>query len=339
MSGDFTLLRGDSVLEQGKTEAASQMNITVVLCTYNRCRELAKALNSVANSTVPPQIEWEILLVDNNSSDRTREVAEEFCKRAPGRVRYVFERQPGLSHARNTGIHEAKGEIVAFMDDDVIVEATWLWNLTASMLGGEWSGAGGRVVPEWNCPRPGWLSLDQWYTLGPLANFDFGPAPRELTEPPFGANMAFRKEMFEKYGGFRTDLGRRPGSLVSNEDTEFGNRLLTAGERLWYEPSAVLYHPVQKDRTEKKYFLSWWFHKGEGNIRQFGVRPGTKYFAGGIPLYLFRNLAVGVVKWMFTFDWHYRFGNKLQVWIKVGEILECRHQWHVTRKKEAMLAS
>ena len=302
------------------------MDITVVLCTYNRCRNLVTALNSIAASMLPQSVEWEVLLVDNNSSDQTCQVAEDFCSRHHPRFRYLFERQPGLSYARNAGIREAKGDIIAFMDDDVIVEPTWLQNLTANMRNGEWAGVGGRVFPEWNCPPPQWLSLDQWYALGPLPNFDFGPDACELTEPPFGANMAFRKRMFQKYGGFRTDLGRRPGSLMSNEDTEFGRRLLAAGERFRYEPSAVVYHPVQKDRTEKKYFLSWWFHKGEANIRQFGIRPGTKYFAGGIPLYLFRNLAVRTLKWVVTIDPSRRFSNKLQVWIKVGELMECYGQ-------------
>lgn len=309
------------------------MDITVVLCTYNRCRSLAKALNSVAVSTLPQSVEWEVLLVDNNSNDQTREVAAEFCKQYPGRFRYVFERQPGLSYARNAGIREAKGHIIAFMDDDVIVEPTWLQNLTASMHNCEWAGVGGRVFPEWNCPPPQWLLTDQWYALGPLPNFDLGPDARELTQPPFGSNMAFRKRMFEKYGGFRTDLGRRPDSLMSNEDTEFGARLLAGGERLRYEPSAVLYHPVQKDRTEKGYFLSWWFHKGQANIRQCGVRPGTKYRVGGIPLYLFRNLAVWTVKWIVAVDPVRRFSGKLTVWEKAGEILECYRQSLDARKR------
>jgi glycosyltransferase involved in cell wall biosynthesis len=309
------------------------VDITVVLCTYNRCHSLAKALNSVALSTLPQSIEWEVLLVDNNSNDQTREVAAEFCKQYPGRFRYVFERQPGLSHARNAGIREAKGHIIAFMDDDVLVEPTWLQNLTASMHNCEWAGVGGRVFPEWNCPPPQWLLTDQWYALGPLPNFDLGVDARELTQPPFGSNMAFRKRMFEKYGGFRTDLGRRPDSLMSNEDTEFGARLLAGGERLRYEPSAVLYHPVQKDRTEKGYFLSWWFHKGQANIRQCGVRPGTRYRVAGIPLYLFRNLAVWTAKWIVAVDPVRRFSGKLSVWEKAGEILECYRQSLDTRKR------
>lgn len=118
------------------------MNITVILCTYNRCQSLAKALDSVANSMLPSSVECEVLIVDNNSRDRTRQIAEEFCLKYPDRFRYVFEIQQGKSFALNTAIREARGNVLAFMDDDVTVEPTWLQNLTLALDGGEWSGAG-----------------------------------------------------------------------------------------------------------------------------------------------------------------------------------------------------
>jgi len=309
------------------------MDITVVLCTYNRCSSLAKALDSVAVSTLPQSVEWEVLLVDNNSSDHTREVASEFCKRYPGRFRYLFETQPGLSNARNAGIREASGHIIVFMDDDVIVEPTWLQNLTATLHNNEWAGAGGRILPEWTCSPPRWLSPEGRHAAGPLVAFHPTPEAGQLNEPPIGANMAFRKEMFEKYGGFRTDLGRRPGSLMSNEDTEFGRRLLSAGERLRYEPSALVYHPVQENRIKKDYFLAWWFNKARADMRVNGIPPGTKYCVAGIPLYLFRRLAVWTLKWMVAVDPVRRFSSKLNAWGNAGEILECFRQSPVARKR------
>jgi glucosyl-dolichyl phosphate glucuronosyltransferase len=308
------------------------MKITVILCTYNRCESLAKALNSVAAQTLPESVDWEVLVVDNNSNDRTREVAEDFSSRYPGRFRYLFEPQPGKSYALNAGIREARADILAFLDDDVTVEPTWLQNLTVALYNGEWAGAGGRIVPGWSRPVPRWLSPGAWYALGPLVQFDLGNVAGELSEPPFGTNMAFRREMFEKYGGFLVELGPRPGSEIRNEDSEFGGRLLAAGERLRYEPSAVVYHPVQDNRIEKTYFLAWWFHKGEANIRQFGIRPGTKYFAAGVPLYLFRNLAVWALKWLVAINPSRRFSNKLSVWTKAGEILECYRKSIEARK-------
>jgi len=311
-----------------------KMDLTVIVCTHNRCDSLAKTLHSIALSRMPHPVEWEVLVVDNNSNDHTRELVAEFCEQYPGRFRYLFERQPGLSCARNAGILEARGTVVVFTDDDVIVDSMWLQNLTANMLEHEWAGVGGRVLPVWECSPPAWLKAGQWYTLGPLPNFDFGPHACELTRPPFGANMGFRRAMFEKYGYFRTDLGRRPNSLMSNEDTEFAGRLLAAGERLRYEPSAIVHHPVQKDRMEKQYFLAWWFHKGQANIREFGIQPGTRYSILAIPLYLFRNLAVRILKWVFSVNPVTRFSNKLRVWSKAGEILECLRNPTASKKMQ-----
>src|SRR4051812_25103238 len=99
------------------------MKLTVLLCTYNRCNSLAEALKSAAKLALQPFIDWEVLVIDNNSSDRTREVIEDFCNRYPGRFRYLFEAQQGKSYALNSGIRESSGDILAFMDDDVIVES------------------------------------------------------------------------------------------------------------------------------------------------------------------------------------------------------------------------
>jgi glycosyltransferase involved in cell wall biosynthesis len=102
------------------------MKITVILCTYNRCRSLAKALESVAAQTFSKSVEWEVVVVDNNSRDQTREVVAELNHRHPGRFRYLLEQRSGKSYALNAGITEARGDILAFMDDDVTVEPTWL---------------------------------------------------------------------------------------------------------------------------------------------------------------------------------------------------------------------
>ena len=303
------------------------MKITVILCTYDRCRSLVNALDSVAASKLPELTEWEVLVVDNNSRDQTRVVVEDFSRRYPGRFRYLFEPQPGKSHALNAGIREAQGDVLAFMDDDVTVDPDWLQNLTAALHSREWAGVGGRVLPLWRSPPPKWLSLDGRYTLAPLAVFDLLQEAGQISEPPFGTNMAFRKEVFVKYGDFRTDLGPRPGSEIRSEDSEFGQRLLDGGELLRYEPSAVVYHPVSKERLNKEYHLKWWFDHGRTNIRVHGVKSNSKYFVATIPLYLFRRLVVWTVRWMVAAEPVQRFDCKRSVWVIAGEILEChRHR-------------
>jgi glucosyl-dolichyl phosphate glucuronosyltransferase len=305
------------------------MNITVILCTYNRCESLAKALGSVAASMLPELVKWEVLVVDNNSRDQTRDVVEDFCRRYPGRVRYVLEPQQGKSYALNSGIREARGEVLAFLDDDVTVEPTWLQSLTEPLRNGEWAGSGGRTIPAQTFTPPDWLALDGPYSMMGIlyAHFDLGAKPRELDRAPYGANMAYRKKMFEKYGVFRTDLGPSPNSEIPrpNEDTEFGRRLLAAGERLRYEPFAIAYHPVSENRIQKDYFLTWWFDYGRAMVREWGC--GRDIW--GIPRPYLNMLSIGIRamvprmgRWMLALNPQRRFYWKCLVWETVGEISE-----------------
>jgi glycosyltransferase involved in cell wall biosynthesis len=316
---------------------ADNMKITVILCTYNRCHSLANALDRVAAQTFSEPVEWEVLVVDNNSRDQTREVAEDFCRRYPGRFRYVFEPRQGKSYALNTAIGDARGDVLAFMDDDVIVDSAWLQNLTASVCSGEWVGAGGRILPQWPCKPPSWLPQNEWFGMAPLVMFDLGGESRMLSDPPFGANMAFHRKMFEKYGTFRIDLGPRPDSEIRSEDTEFGSRLLAAGERIKYEPAAVVHHEVPQRRLHKEFFLRWWFDRGRAEIRGVGVAADRKWFVIGIPVYLFRRVAVGTLRWMVTPGPSRRFSRRLGVWLVAGMMVESyRQSREVGHKREKL---
>ena len=306
------------------------MKISLIVCTYNRSLDLAGALGSLAASTLRDSVKWEVVVVDNNSQDETREVVEDFSRKYPGRFRYVFEPRQGLSYARNAGIQNARGEILAFTDDDVTVEPTWLQNLTVTLEKDPWVGAAGRTVSTNTFTPPDWLALDGPQSMMHVlcAQFDLGKEPCELILPPYGANMAYRKEVFEKYGGFRTDLGRSAGNTLSNEDTEFGRRLLAAGERLRYEPSAVVYHPAPEHRIQKGYFLRWWFDFGRAAVREWGRGPSVL----GIPRPYLNILKLGTVvmlqdvsRWFVALNPQRRFYHKCHVWMRAGQIKEyCR---------------
>ena len=310
------------------------MNISIVLCTYNRCESLRNALDSVAQSTLPEAVHWEVLVVDNNSNDRTKAVVQEFGQKYPGRFRYLFEPTPGKSHALNSGIRESDADVLAFMDDDVVVERTWLQNLTSALDDPSLAGAGGRILPRWTSSPPQWLPKKERYGLAPLAMFDLGVEPGPLDEAPFGTNMAFQRQVFEKYAGFRTDLGPQPGSEIRNEDTEFGQRLLQAGERLRYEPSAVVYHSVSENRLTKAYFLRWWFDKARADVREFGIPQDARLIAG-VPIILFRRLAVWTLRWTIAIRPSQRFGAKLKVWGRLGEIKECYRIAHASKPQSS----
>lgn len=324
---------------------AETMKVSVIVCTFNRCESLARVLDNLASSIVPETVEWEVLVVDNNSSDQTRKVVEDFCRRHPGRFRYLFEPQQGKSHALNTGVREAAGELLAFTDDDVIVDPHWLHNLATSLHNSQWAGAGGRVLRKWTCPPPRWLSLGSGYEkVGwALVSFDLGDEACELANPPVGANMMFRKEVFTKHGPFRTDLGPqgieislRSGHEVETEritrvyeDAEFGHRLFFAGERLGYEPSAVVHHPVPENRITKKYFLAWWFGRGRGEILITPARPAI----WGVPRRYVRMARMTTILlgrtlgWLLALKPYRRFYYKVLVWEMAGSILEGYRQW------------
>ena len=252
-----------------------------------------------------------------------------FRRGYPGRFRYLFEPHQGKSYALNTGIREARGDILAFLDDDLTVEPTWLQNLTADLHDGEWVGTAGRTLLAQSFSPPRWLGLNGPYSLGGVlaALFDLGDEPCRLSQAPYGANMAFRKQMFEKYGLFRTDLGPSPNREIPrpNEDTELGRRLLAAGERLRYEPSAIAYHPVPDDRVQKNYFLAWHFDWGRALVREWGRGPDVF----GIPRPYFNMVSIAVrkmlpctLRWLITLNLQEQFYSRCHVYVALGEITE-----------------
>jgi glycosyltransferase involved in cell wall biosynthesis len=314
--------------------------ITVILCTYNRSQSLAKALESVAASEVPASIEWEVQVVDNNSKDQTRSVVESFCDKYPNRFRYIFEEKQGKSNALNTGITQARGDVLAFMDDDVLVAPTWLQNLTAPLLQGGWSGAGGRILSQELLMPPRWLALEGPYSVaGMLALFDLGDKGRMLDCPPFGTNMAFLKSVFERHGDFRIDMGPCPGSEIRNEDTEFGRRVMAAGERIWYEPSAVVYHAVPEERLTKQYLLRFWFDHGRASMREAEKKPNVWMIPRWwltVPKIALTVLPLRTFNWLFALDPKRRFFFKGFVWMTLGQMkeiynLSTRTSTHLTK--------
>ena len=312
------------------------MDISVILCTYNRSRDLAKALDSLVASRMGESVEWEVLIVDNRSQDDTRHVAETFVARHGGRCRYIFEDRQGKSYALNAGIREARGNVLAFMDDDVTVDSNWLYYLTNPVLAGKWAGAAGRVFPARDVVLPIWATRNSRFIVGPLVIFDLGPEPMPLRELPFGTNMAFRKAVFQKYGHFRTDLGPQPGSEIRGEDSELVLRLFAAGEPLLYQPSAVVYHAVPEDRLTKRYFLAWWFDKGRSEVRTVGSSTASGLSVAGVPLAMIRRVTVWLFKWLLGRGPSQRFEARLTAWYLLGKVAELYRERRNTKSGSSL---
>jgi GT2 family glycosyltransferase len=305
------------------------MDISIVLGTYNRAASLQTTLDSFSNLVVPSDFAWELLVVDNNSTDATHEVVERFAKTANLSVRYLFEGRQGRSAALNAGVAEAMGEIVAFTDDDVLLHCDWLSNLRRAFNESGCAAFAGRVVPLWHHPKPDWLEMEGQFAV---VNFDLGDEFKEVRVPPLGANCAFRKDIFRKYGLFRLDLGVIGSRhTITCDDTEFGERLIRGGEKIVYCPGAVIYHPVDPSRTTKRYVLSWYYYNGVSLTRTAGL-PKEGVFWFGVPRWLYRELVTNFAKWVLTWRGKARFHHKLRTYRSAGSIVE---SYRLSHRKEA----
>jgi len=273
---------------------------------------------------IPSSLQWELIVIDNNSRDSTRQVVEHFIATTALPLKYVFEPKPGLSNARNTGIEYAHGSVIAFTDDDVTVEKHWLANLYQAFQKFDCIAIGGRIFPVWPGSKPSWFQeRGAFATPKAIVYFDLGDKVCVPDSHPYGANMAFRREAFAKYGTFRVDLGRVANSLMGGEDIEFFERLKRSGESVLYIPDVVVHHPVTNDRLEKRYFQSWCFNAARTAVRFEGL-PQSVVYCLGLPRFYFRDLLENLAKYLFTWNSSRRFYYKLQVCIVAGRIVETR---------------
>lgn len=237
--------------------------ISVVICTLNRCALVRRAVQSVIDQDLSPQ-DFEIVVVDNGSTDGTRDVIAAMS--APSSLRVVHEPKTGLSNARNRGIREASAPLVAFLDDDAIAEPGWLKaHLGALRNDHDVVATGGPVRLMWPDGRPPWLPAEQesFYS-----GFDLGPWPRRMVFPefPYGANMAIRRDLLDRVGGFSPQLGRRGGSLLSGEEREVFRRLSEFGGTFAYVPEAAVLHVVLPERARRSWFLRRAFAQGRSEV-------------------------------------------------------------------------
>lgn len=268
---------------------------SIIVCTYNRAVSLDATLKSLAKQKTPEHLKWEVIVVDNNSSDNTKSVVSEWQNTFP-QLRYEHESAQGLSHARNRGISAASGEFLLFTDDDVRPEADWLETVVKNMKEYGCDACGGYIAPIWEKEPPKWLTEIFYGFLAIRTETD---GPYQITsghQTPFGANMAFRREVFDEVGIFDTTRGRKGSVLASGEDGELFERLIDGGYKVMYFPDTRVHHCVEAFRTEKKYFRRWRYQTS-CNIAQSRGFPGTRRIFG-VPLYLFpqslRAIAVAV---------------------------------------------
>jgi len=267
----------------------TEPNVSIIVCTYNRCERLEKGLQGVLSQRLDPGLRPELIVVDNNSTDRTPAVVKEIAARAPWPIRYVFEGEPGVCLARNRGIAESRSRVLCFTDDDVIPHETWLSSMVRAFDQHRADVLCGPIRPLWQSPPSAWaIQLGS----GPLALADYGDKPFVITSIKhlfLGANMAFRKEVFDQLGGFRLDLGISPTKCLRAEDTELFERVLAAGKRVVYEPAASVSHWVPNERLTRRYFRRWKYWSGYATSVYHGPESVTWLPGIGMPAWALRE--------------------------------------------------
>jgi glycosyltransferase involved in cell wall biosynthesis len=266
--------------------------VSIIIPTYRRAKALPRVIGSALDQTFSPQ-DYEVLVVDNNSPDDTADVIERIARQHPGRVRRIFETRQGVSYARQAGIDQAQGDIIAFFDDDVRVAPTWVETIVDALRSHpEVQCVGGKVLPVWPTPPPAWLTPDHW---APLALQDFGDQPMLMSSAnPRGlisANLACRKEVLQRVGGFSPELQRVKDGIGSLEDDDWNRRFWKTGGVGLYWPSLVAWTEVPADRLTRAYHRRW--HLGHGRfyalLRAEEIERTNIGRFLGVPAHLYRS--------------------------------------------------
>lgn len=230
------------------------MKLSLVISTYNNAASLVRTLESVAKQNLNPEA-WECVVVNNNSTDDTAQRVGAFIKEYSClNIRLVDEPQQGLSFARNRGIAESKGEIVAFIDDDETINEEFVAAYIDLFENHGAFAAAGAVKVCYESGRPAWMSH---YTEKMIGNpIDLGKEVITITSTitPAGGNMAFNREIFNLCGAFDTHLGRKGSDMLGGEENDIFDRMRNLGERVFYAPNAIVYHHISEKKLTKEYF-------------------------------------------------------------------------------------
>jgi glycosyltransferase involved in cell wall biosynthesis len=229
------------------------MKISVLICTLNRAKPLDQTLHHFFMQRFADEYEYEVVVVDNDSTDDTGLVVARYVAKHPGIVRYCREPRRGQCYARNTAIATARGEIIVFTDDDVLVEKNWLNEIYREFTEDPaLSLLGGRVLLAHDGLQKVSLQISdqrQTFTYPNSGSF------------PMGANMAFRREIFDRIGMFDVRLGA--GRFFAGaDDADFFYRALKAGYRVLYAPNVLVYHNHDRVDVEQACRLEYGYGKG-----------------------------------------------------------------------------
>lgn len=284
-------------MRRSPTVAASKpVDVSFLVCTFNRKHDLEELVESLVQQRLPPGTTYEILIVDNASTDGTARFVERKMSEHPELIRYVYEGRAGKSHALNAGLAALRGEVYVIADDDLVFPDQWLEELIRVL---EQEPAadfiGGRVLPLWRNEPPKWLTAMHW---PPLALLDAGDTifRADRDNPVCLLACAFRTRSVIDAGGYDPDLSVSGERIGGTEDADLLYRLWERGGFGIYAPDMRLYHKVQPIRITKSYHRRW--HRGHGKSRALMRSPSveaSKYRFLNVPSHMYRTAMVDIL--------------------------------------------
>jgi glucosyl-dolichyl phosphate glucuronosyltransferase len=287
--------------------------VSVIICTYNRAILLGETLAAVQSLRMPTDCGVEVIVVDNNSSDDTREVVARSARTGPLPVVYLHETRQGKSFALNLALRHATGDILALTDDDVLPASDWLARIVTAFRERDVTFVFGKVLPRWGAPPPpALLQAEAQAIWGPLALVDYGDVPLAYLPDsqgqrlPIGANVAFPRTALVSLGGWRTDLGKVNNTLICGEDEDIFRRLLARGLYAgFYDPEIVVRHWVPAERLTRRYFRRWFFWLGKTYALMLQdlfptIDMATVPRVLGVPRFLYRQAFGQWARWLKT---------------------------------------
>jgi glycosyltransferase involved in cell wall biosynthesis len=275
------------------TQPSPEKRLSVAICTYNRSKILPLVLESLCAQDADPKL-FEVLVIDNASKDNTHEVVQSFQGGGTD-IQYYYESNQGLSYARNRALHETRLPIIAYLDDDVVVEPQWVTALleTYDTLVPEPVAVGGKILLRWQHAQPTWMHESLFHFLG---HADYGEQVR-VVQHIRGGNMSFQTEVLRQYGSFNVKLGRRGDLQLTAEESDLQLRLRQDGYELYYQPRALVWHLIDETRLTPAYLVRRSFADGQSDaMRSVLYRWPSRYN-------MFKLMARQVVRFFQMLKW------------------------------------
>ena len=288
------------------------MDLDLLIPTFNRATLLQKCLESIARALHPTTLNINVVILDNNSSDSTPQVAQAFVRRQSTiKFQYVFVARAGKSAALNEGISRTHSELVGMIDDDEELDENWFDVVAKEMRDPDLEYIGGPYLPNWEVPPPGWLPDRARGVLGIVPRVRRTAFAADFPGILMGGNAVIRRHTLEKVLPYPDKISKIAGRVWSGEDEAIYHRLLSIGAKGIAVPELKIYHWIPAHRLNRQYFRRWSWERGRGIGYQYRLRRFDGANILGIPRYKFREAARGIKKFVFARSERDRFEAEL----------------------------